>query len=108
MDEPIHCATFHPLPDRDRSRIASGLSVGRLPPLRVTSLLILRVTVSANQAERRGEATVAGPSALARKCPGGVASNLAVLGGNDPHSYGVTSRRASMNTLGPKFGGGHF
>ena len=28
--------------------------------------------------------------------------NLAVLGGNDPHSYGVTSRRASMNTLGPK------
>ena len=31
--------------------------------------------------------------------------NLAVLGGNDPHSYGVTSRRASMNTLGPKIGG---
>ena len=29
--------------------------------------------------------------------------NLAVLGGNDPHSYGVTSRRASMNTLGPIF-----
>ena len=28
--------------------------------------------------------------------------NLAVPGGNDPHSYGVTSRRASMNTLGPK------
>ena len=27
MDEPIHCATFHPLPDRDRSRIASGLLV---------------------------------------------------------------------------------
>jgi hypothetical protein len=27
--------------------------------------------------------------------------NLAVLGGNDPHSYGVTSRRASMNTLRP-------
>ena len=27
--------------------------------------------------------------------------NLAVLGGNDPHSYGVTGRRASMNTLGP-------
>jgi len=26
---------------------------------------------------------------------------LAVLGGNDPHSYGVTSRRASMNTLRP-------
>ena len=51
--------------------------------------------------ERRGEATVAGPSALARKYPGGVASNLAVLGGNDPHSYGVTSRRASMNTLRP-------
>ena len=30
------------------------------------------------------------------------AQNLAVLGGNDPHSYGVTSRRASMNTLRPK------
>ena len=30
---------------------------------------------------------------------------MAVLGGNDPHSYGVTSRRASMNTLGPKIGG---
>ena len=29
--------------------------------------------------------------------------NLAVLGGNDPHSYGVTSRRASMNTLRPNF-----
>ena len=29
--------------------------------------------------------------------------NLAVLGGNDPHSYGVTSRRASMNTLRPEF-----
>ena len=28
---------------------------------------------------------------------------LAVLGGNDPHSYGVTSRRASMNTLRPIF-----
>ena len=28
--------------------------------------------------------------------------NLAVLGGNDPHSYGVTSHRASMNTLRPK------
>ena len=28
---------------------------------------------------------------------------LAVLGGNDPHSYGVTSRRASMNTLRPNF-----
>jgi len=26
---------------------------------------------------------------------------LAVLGGNDPHSYGVTSHRASMNTLRP-------
>ena len=29
------------------------------------------------------------------------ASNLAVLGGNDPHSSGVTSQRASMNTLRP-------
>ena len=28
--------------------------------------------------------------------------SMAVLGGNDPHSYGVTSRRASMNTLRPK------
>ena len=27
--------------------------------------------------------------------------NLAALGGNDPHSSGVTSRRASMNTLKP-------
>jgi len=31
--------------------------------------------------------------------------NLAVLGGNDPHSSGVTSQRASMNTLRPKLGG---
>ena len=38
--------TFHPLPDRDRSRIASGLLVRRLPPVVVTLLLILRVTVS--------------------------------------------------------------
>ena len=38
--------TFHPLPDRDRSRIASGLWVRRLPPVVVTLLLILRVTVS--------------------------------------------------------------
>jgi hypothetical protein len=38
--------SFHPLPDRDRSRIASGLWVRRLPPVVVTLLLILRVTVS--------------------------------------------------------------
>ena len=38
--------SFHPLPDRDRSRIASGLSVRRLPPVHVTVLLILWVTVS--------------------------------------------------------------
>ena len=81
---------------------------------------------------KKSETKVAGPSALARKYPGGMASkigaakgleplwqlvlgalsgtrllhyciNLAVLGGNDPHSYGVTSRRASMNTLRPEF-----
>ena len=39
---------LHPLPDRDRSRIASALSVGSVPPLAVTPLLILRVTVSAD------------------------------------------------------------
>ena len=38
--------SFHPLPDRDRSRIASGLLVRRLPPLVVTLLLIVRVTLS--------------------------------------------------------------
>ena len=38
--------TFHPLPDRDRSRIASGLSVQRLPPVVVTLLLIVWVTLS--------------------------------------------------------------
>ena len=38
--------SFHPLPDRDRSRIASGIWVRRLPPVHVTVLLILRVTVS--------------------------------------------------------------
>jgi hypothetical protein len=27
---------------------------------------------------------------------------LAVRGGNDPHSFGVTSQRASMNTYGPE------
>jgi len=36
--------------------------------------------------------------------PNAALNFLAVLGGNDPHSYGVTSRRASMNTLRPKFG----
>jgi len=36
------------------------------------------------------------------KYPGDAAlKTLAVLGGNDPHSYGVTSHRASMNTLRP-------
>ena len=38
--------TFHPLPDRDRSRIASGLWVQRLPPVVVTLLLIVWVTLS--------------------------------------------------------------
>jgi len=38
--------SFHPLPDRDRSRIASGLWVRRLPPVVVTLLLIVRVTLS--------------------------------------------------------------
>jgi hypothetical protein len=38
--------TFHPLPDRDRSRIASGLWVRRLPPVHVTVLLIVWVTLS--------------------------------------------------------------
>jgi len=38
--------TFHPLPDRDRSRIASGLWVRRLPPVLVTALLIVWVTLS--------------------------------------------------------------
>ncbi len=38
--------SFHPLPDRDRYRTASGLWVRRLPPVVVTLLLILRVTVS--------------------------------------------------------------
>ena len=31
--------------------------------------------------------------------------NLAVLGGNDPHSFCVTGRCASMNTLRPNIGG---
>ena len=38
--------SFHPLPDRDRSRIASGLWVQRLPPVAVTLLLIVWVTLS--------------------------------------------------------------
>ena len=38
--------TFHPLPDRDRYRIASGLWVRRLPPVVVTLLLIVWVTLS--------------------------------------------------------------
>ena len=32
-------------------------------------------------------------------------NSLAVLGGNDPHSSGVTSQRASVNTLGPNLVG---
>ena len=46
MDEPIHCANLHPLPDRDRSRVANGLSVQRLPPVHVIVLLIVWVTLS--------------------------------------------------------------
>ena len=38
--------SFHPLPDRDRSRIASGLWVQRLPPVVVILLLIVWVTLS--------------------------------------------------------------
>jgi hypothetical protein len=38
--------SFHPLPDRDRYRIASGLWVQRLPPVVVTLLLIVWVTLS--------------------------------------------------------------
>ena len=38
--------SFHPLPDRDRYRIASGLWVRRLPPVAVTLLLIVWVTLS--------------------------------------------------------------
>ena len=37
---------FHPLPGRDRYRIASGLSVQRLPPVVVMPLLIVWVTLS--------------------------------------------------------------
>jgi hypothetical protein len=45
-------------------------------------------------------------NALSRHCSTTeLPRHLAVLGGNDPHSYGVTSHRASMNTLRPKFGG---
>jgi len=40
---------------------------------------------------------------FARERPGGVASNLAASGGNDPHSLAVTVLRASMNTLRPNF-----
>jgi hypothetical protein len=40
--------TFHPLPDRDRYRIASGLSVRRLPPVTITLLLIVWVTLSSD------------------------------------------------------------
>jgi hypothetical protein len=39
---------LHPLPDGFRYRIASGLSVQRLPPVAITPLLILRVTVLAD------------------------------------------------------------
>ena len=39
---------LHPLPDGSRSRIASGLSVRRLPPVAITPLLIMRVTLSAD------------------------------------------------------------
>ena len=38
--------TLHPLPDRDRSRVANGLWVQRLPPVDVTQLLIVWVTLS--------------------------------------------------------------
>ena len=57
-----------------------------------------------DEPSKKGRATVAGPSVslpreVSRRCG---SQNLAVLGGNDPHSYGVTSHRASMNTLRPK------
>ena len=43
---------LHPLLDGFRSRIANATLVRVVPPLGVTPLLILRVIVSANQAER--------------------------------------------------------
>lgn len=46
--------SLHPLPDRDRYRVANATSVRVVPPLGVTPLLILRVIVSANKAERSG------------------------------------------------------
>ena len=94
--------TLHPLPDRDRSRVANAVSGLNSTTRACHSTSHRQGLTSQRHLARRGEATVAGPNALARKYPGGVASNLAVLGGNDPHSYGVTSRRASMNTLRPK------
>ena len=39
---------LHPLHDGFRSRIASALSVGSVPPVLITALLILRVTVLAD------------------------------------------------------------
>ena len=56
-----------------------------------------------DEPSKKGRATVARPSAslpkeVSRRCG---SQKLAVLGGNDPHSYGVTSHRASMNTLRP-------
>ena len=84
---PQYDLTFHPLPDGFRYRIASGLSVGRLPPLRVTSLLILRVTVSANKAERSGAPNRNQTYLRLSSNPTrniNPAQNLAVPRGNDP------------------------
>lgn len=50
--------TFHPLHDRVRSRIASGLSVRRLPPLVITPLLIVRVILSVDYTERSSYRTL--------------------------------------------------
>jgi hypothetical protein len=46
--------TFHPLPDQYRSRAANGLSVQRLPPVYIITLLILRVTVVVDETTRSG------------------------------------------------------
>jgi hypothetical protein len=57
--------------------------------------------------QTRGLEPLRQPVLGTNRCPSyPLSANLAVLGGNDPHSYGVTSRRASMNTLRPILGSG--
>ena len=88
-----------------RSRFSIPITRGRslLEPPVLVKHFILRVRVADDTQRVRGEPRLQDLVLRRGSIQAMWLSNLAVLGGNDPHSYGVTSRRASMNTLRPNW-----